>query len=207
MATRVIVPPEPIMTPGDVPGSHAADDARIAALIAAATEEIDGPEGWLGRALGVQTLETTAPGFGWTAWRLPYPPLIEVLSVSYLDRDNVTHSADPALYEWRDNQVLLRLGQKWPAARFCEGAVRVQFKAGYNDVEISEGGTGKLPERVKQAIAMSVRHALAVGVENLFLRSEEVEGIGTRTYTVSTVAADLISKTTDRMLSGLRLYS
>lgn len=45
MITRVVVPPAPILTPADVPGSHASDDARVAALIAAATEELDGPTG------------------------------------------------------------------------------------------------------------------------------------------------------------------
>jgi hypothetical protein len=207
MVTRVIVPPAALITPADVPGSHAGNDPRVARLIAAAQEEIDGPEGWLGRAIGPQTLETTAVGFGWAAMSLPCPPLIEVLSVKYLDTAGVEQTAPDTLYEHRDDQLWLRHGQKWPHGLYREGAVRIRYRAGYDGAAVDQGGTGPVPERVKEAIILSVVHALSIGVENLFLRSEEVEGVGTMQYTVSTVASDLINAAIERRLSGLRIYS
>lgn len=207
MATRVIVPPEPLLTPADIPGSHAADDAQVALIIAAATAEIDGPEGWLGRALGPQMLEMTLPDFDWTAARLSCPPIIEVSSVSYRDALDGWQTVDSSIWVGDGDMVRRRLGQSWPSVREREGAVRIRYRAGYNDVAVDDGGTGPLPDQVKIALKLTVVHAMAIGAENLFLRSEEVDGIGTTTYTISTVASDLILRATERYLNGLRIYS
>lgn len=208
MGTRVIVPPSPLLTPADILGSHGADDARVKMLIAAAQEEIDGPDGWLGRSIGPQTLETTAVSFDCTVMRLPCPPLIDVVAISYRDTSDVWQIVDADIYEVREDGVWLKRGKSWPATFDWQGAVKVRYQAGYNGISPEEpNGTGPVPERVKLALKLTVQHTLAVGVENLFLRSEEVEGIGTTTYTISTAASDLIKNATDRFLGGLRLFA
>jgi hypothetical protein len=207
MAIRVIVPPAPLLTPTDIVGAHAADDARITLLIAAAQREIDGPDGWLGRALGPQTLEASAVGFEWQAWRLPCPPVIEVLSIQYRDAADNLLTVPEDIWEVRDDGVWLKAGRRWPRGRFCEGAVRVRYRAGYDGVAVDDGGTGPIPAEVKVALQLTVQYAMSIGIENLFVRSEEVEGVGTTTYTVSSAAGDLIRGAADRYLSRLRIYS
>ena len=61
MRLAVVTPPEPVVTLADAKQhlkvSHSAEDALIEGMVAAATQMIDGPESWLGRVLGVQTLD------------------------------------------------------------------------------------------------------------------------------------------------------
>lgn len=83
MTVVVITPPEPVVTfeevakhLGDVP---AEDKAYVEALTAAATAWIDGPDGWLGRAIGVQLLEYCDDAPCSPIVRLPYPPIIEIV--------------------------------------------------------------------------------------------------------------------------------
>jgi len=207
MAIRVIVPPQPLLSPSDVPGTHASDDPRIVALIAAGQEEIDGPDGWLGRALGVQTLELSAYSLDGSGLRLPCPPIINVVSITYLDPAGTRQTLDASAYEVVDGVLHPAIGQRWPRMMCRDGSVQIRYQAGFDGVDFDEGGTGNLPERVKEAIILSVQYAQSVGAENLFLRSEEVEGVGTTQYTVSTVANDLIHSMIARRLSGLRIYA
>jgi hypothetical protein len=52
---------------------------------------------------------------------------------------------------------------------------------------------------------MAVQHMKSLNADNLFLRSEEVEGIGTFQYTVSDAAGAIIRDTTRRLLAGLKV--
>jgi hypothetical protein len=63
-----------------------------------------------------------------------------------------------------------------------------------------------VPARVKQAVKMAVQNMMALGAENLFLKSETVEGLGSKSYVVSDVAGKIIQDTSERLLSGLKLY-
>jgi hypothetical protein len=197
MTTRVLEAPEPIITPADVPGDHESNDARIAALIAAAQEDIDGPTGWVGRAFGVQTLEATIDVTGVRVMPLPYPPIIEVLSAIGLDANGAATSQSIPVRRDGDGFALLPSGFR--------GAVKVIYRAGYDGEDPSEGGTGPLPERVRQAIILAAQHAASVDVASFPVRSEEVEGVGTTTYTVSGAGLDLIKATTANLLNGLRV--
>lgn len=204
MAVRVITPPGPLLTPADIPGNHAGDDPRIAALIAAAQEEIDGPDGWLGRSLGQQELEFSPVSF--EGVRLPCPPIVDVVSISYLDRDNVRQTLSDEVYEEIEGCILLRRGQSWPSYLCREGSIRVRYLAGYNGTDRADGGTGDVPARVKEAMIIAVTYAQSLAAENLFLRSEQVEGVGTLQYTVSTTAGELIRGMVESRLSTLRVY-
>ncbi len=204
MTVSVIIPPDPIVEPSDIAGSHSGNDATVAAMIAAVTEEIDGPTGWLGRCLGPQTLELTMPAFcGWN-FLLPFPPVIKVVSISYLDRDGVEQTIDEADYRFADKRVWFGLGYSFPSTQCAPDAVRVVYQAGYNGS--GAGKTGEIPERARQAIILSVQHLKSLSVESLYLRSVEIPDVETRQFTLSDQASNIVERTCDRLLSTLRVY-
>lgn len=213
MRVRVITPPDPIVTPANIAGSHAADDAAVAALIASVTEDIDGPGGWLGRALGPQILEIVAGCFAEIATcgviRFPYPPLIDVVSVKYLDAEGVEQTLDPAAYRINETSLMLRPGGSWPSTGAFPDAVRVRFKAGYNGGTVTgaEMATGAVPERARQAIILSVQHLKSLSVDSLYLRADEVDGIGRKEFTLSETASKVVEASCGNLLKGLRIYS
>lgn len=94
MRVVVVTSPVPFIT-ADQAKRHLrveGDDENeyIEGLIAVATAWIDGPDGWLGRALGSQVLEAVLPSRVWAGERrLPLPPLVEILSETPSD-DGVT---------------------------------------------------------------------------------------------------------------------
>lgn len=208
MLVRVIVPPEPIVTPDEIAGSHAGDDATVAALIAAVTATIDGPGGWVGRAFGVQTLEAALDRWPSCVLRLPYPPIIGNISIIYLDSDRVEHLVDEGDYFLIDDMLCFRTGWPAPAIGPFPVPIRIRYEAGYDDAAVAEGGTGPLDPRVKQAIIVSVQHLKAtMAQEDLFLRSVEIPDVETRQFVVSDQAANLVRMTAERLLDGLRVYS
>lgn len=86
MRVSVITPPQPIVS-WEQADAHLRLDGDVSAkgyvedLIAVATAWIDGPDGWLGRALGEQVLEAVLPSGAWACdRRLPLPPLVQILS-------------------------------------------------------------------------------------------------------------------------------
>lgn len=135
MRVAVVNPPQPVVTLDDakehlkVDGDD--DNALIESMVAAATAHIDGPDGWLGRALGVQTLEAylPAPTFD-RILHLPFPPVVEVVQVAA--RDGVSWSVvDSAAYEVRGAEVWQAYQHAWPAWACDAEAVRVRYRAGY----------------------------------------------------------------------------
>ncbi|WP_296221167.1 head-tail connector protein [uncultured Sphingomonas sp.] len=128
--------------------SHSAEDALIEGMVAAATQTIDGPEGWLGRAVGVQTLEARfSLLFDRPSLRLPYPPVVELLTVRYLDRSGAERSADPADFDLYGDAVS-PAGSTWPweGASFRPDAGRITYRAGYDT----------LPAPIRVAILLMV---------------------------------------------------
>lgn len=193
----VITPPQPFVTPAEIPGSHAPDDPAIAAMIAAAVGEIDGPYGWLRRSIGKQTLEIS--GYWSSGWiNLPLPPIIRIVSAHYTDAAGTETVLDGENYFKRREAIVFKQGAL--VFRHCTG-LRVRYEAGFSQ----EDGTGPIPPQVKQAVIMSVQNMKALAAENLFLRSEEVEGVGTTTYTVSEQAGNIIRSTAERLLRGLKV--
>ncbi|RVJ16570.1 hypothetical protein [Sinorhizobium medicae] len=214
MPTRVLSGPAPIVTPQDIAGNHAANDPTITAMIAAVQAEIDGPLGWLGRALGLQKLEYTTGVFPCRhpgSWDLvlPYPIVVAgSVVISYRDPQGADQTIAPDDYRVvSDRYVDFRRGFVLPATDCTPDAVRIVYDAGYNGTPVEEGGTGAVPENAKLAVVLGVQQLKAISAENLFLRSEEVEGIGTFQYTVSEQAGAIIRRASERFLDGLRVYS
>jgi hypothetical protein len=201
MLIRVITPPKPFVLPSDVAGNHAADDAAVAAMIAAVTGTIDSYRGMLGRCLGPQLLEWSMSS--WPCgddFEFPIGPLLEVESVSYVDADGVTQV-------WAFTEPLYF--EDMPAVRGRRSDIKIQYWAGYGEraTEDPFNWVPAVPEEAKQAVILLVQHMMALGgTENLFVRSEEVEGIGTKTYTVSDQAMAVIKSATDTLLQGLKVY-
>ncbi|SNS36253.1 hypothetical protein SAMN05216374_0979 [Tardiphaga sp. OK246] len=85
MPVVVIEPPELVVTAGEARTARVFteddDDEYVEHLLEIAQSEIDGPPGWLGRSIGVQTLQLTLPFCANIRPEcLPYRPVIEILS-------------------------------------------------------------------------------------------------------------------------------
>jgi hypothetical protein len=205
MTVRVITPPTPIVTPADIAGAHTDNDPAVAAMIQAVTEEIDGPGGWLGRALGPQTLEL----IGWFAcrrMRLPCAPVIKIESVVTEDRDGNTETADASMWRQDGDEIIIAEGAAW-VTRYRH---RIRFKAGYNGTSgagVGEIQTGAVPERARQAIILSVQDLIRSGSVQPGLRSETVEDVGSWTYLDSDKVTAIVERTCQRLLSTLRIYT
>lgn len=199
MSVRVITPPDPIVEPSDIAGAHSANDASVAAMIAAVTEEIDGPTGWLGRCLGPQTLE-------WSDWigcrrtMLPCRPIIKIESVVAVDSNGNETTVDPTTYRLDGDCIVVADGAAWVVSQ----QHRIVYQAGYNGT--GAGKTGEIPERARQAIILSVQHLKSLSVESLYLRSVEIPDVETRQFTLSDQASNIVERTCDRLLSTLRVY-
>lgn len=157
----VVEPAEPIVTAQEMnarlrldlefDSPVAAEDQEIItdleAMIGAATDQLDGPGGVLGRALGPQTLELSIEGCGQSYIELPYPPFIEVLSVTAVDDDGSTE-VDAATYATRRG-----------ALYFASGApqvpdLRIRYRAGYLDG--ASPPVEAVPKALKQAVKLMV---------------------------------------------------
>lgn len=149
MRVFVAVPPEPVVSLAEAKAQLRVrandEDAYITGLVAAATAHLDGPDGWLGRAIGRQTLEFRAHVFR-DAMSLPYPPIAEIVSVKHLTGTGVEATVQPSEYELRGAVLGAAFGRRWPSVGVHPEAVRIQYLAGYETV----------PAPIKQAILLMV---------------------------------------------------
>ncbi|PSJ55804.1 hypothetical protein C7I85_26320 [Mesorhizobium soli] len=167
-------------------------------MIQAVTEEIDGPDGWLGRALGPQTLEMSGH-FGSQRIRLPYVPIIDLVSIITVSEDGDEAPADPATYRLEDGEVVVSPGATW----VIEPKHRIRYIAGYNGSD--EGKTGAVPERARQAIILSVQDLMRARTVSPILRSETVDGVGSKSFLDGDKLTAIVERTCDRLLSTLRV--
>jgi len=164
MRVVVVTPPVPVVTweeaeqhlrlDGDVE-----QKPMVERLIAAATAHIDGPQGWLGRALGLQTLETFLPAFGVTSIFLPYPPAVDIVSVDYVDGVGETVAMEAADYELRGPMLRPAWPKSWPSAQWRGGdgeTVRIRYRAGYAVDPDADPIVSNVPEPIKAAILLMV---------------------------------------------------
>lgn len=152
MALTLITAPAPILLPAFLREHLGVDtsvsDDYLAALIAAATDMIDG-KSWLGRAIGVQTWELTYDTFPTGAIEIPLPPLVSVESVKYVNADTGSLDTFEAADYFVDTDsvpgwVVLGADASWPTPMSTANAVRIRFTAGYDPV----------PDSIKFAVAL-----------------------------------------------------
>lgn len=131
----VVTPPAPFLTPEQVRPhlrvDHEDDDPLIAGYIDAAIAHIDGPDGWLGRAIGAQVLEYRADRFDGQI-KLPYTPIVSVSSVKYLDDTDVEQSVSGSDYSLVSDSIVLASGASWPSTSCQPESVRVRYAAGWS---------------------------------------------------------------------------
>jgi uncharacterized phiE125 gp8 family phage protein len=138
MRVVVVEAPAPVVTWEDA-DKHLkfdGDDTQkdyVEGLIAAATGMLDGPAGWLGRAIGVQTLEAyLSTPLCSAVVHLPYRPIIELVAVETRTRE-AWEAMDPAAYSLDGLAVNFRYRSTTLTPSAPEG-LRVRYRAGYEIV-------------------------------------------------------------------------
>jgi uncharacterized phiE125 gp8 family phage protein len=180
-------------------------DAVMEAYITASRQQIDGADGWLGRALMTQTWQYNLDEFpscdGGKVY-IPLPPLREISEVSYLDS-----AGDPVVMVVNDDyQVVMgprpyivpAYGTTWPSVTCRADAITIEFIAGYGDSD-------EVPEPIRTAIALGAGHLRSMSARNLSITEEVEEGVGSTRYVVSANAGEVISATQKALLSTYRV--
>lgn len=210
MSIVVITPPVPIVTREEVrtmvPALRGDDDAYVALLVGTVQAEIEPPDSWIGRAFGVQTLEQYEHGCAWhggSMIRLRCPPAIDVISVAYTDSDGIAQTLPPDAYravrDGGDTYLVPRPCSAWPALSLTPGALRIRYSAGY-----AAGSPDLQP--VKYAVALMVQNLRSMARDDVFLKKEVTEGVGSQEWAVSAAAQQVITGTAERMLFRYRVY-
>lgn len=143
---------------------HDDDNTYIEALVAAAVGNLDGADGWLGRALAPQTWEYSTDRFPcddhYRRGRLhiPLSPLISVDSVEYLASVGTTGTiADFRVFGVGSRQpgyIVPAMDDSWPSTKCEPEAVTVTFTAGY----VNDADAVAIPAGIKHAILLMVGH-------------------------------------------------
>lgn len=164
MRPFVVTPPAPIVAWEEADAHLRLDgdeDQRtmVERLVKTATSHIDGPGGWLNRALGPQTIEVRMCGFGNGLIRLPYAPVIDIVSAHYLDGLGQPQLIDPAAYELFGDVLGNAWGQSWPTPGAYRGraeTVRIQYRAGFAVDPAADPVVHNVPEPIRHAILLMV---------------------------------------------------
>lgn len=161
MLLLVTPPAEPVVSLAEIKRHVRAtefddDDDYLQALVVAATGLVDGPHGWLGRALVSQTWTYTFDKFPCERRvYLPLAPAISVEAIEYTDTSGnyVQLGAFETLGLNSSERAYFipNYGQPWPATQDIFDAVVVTFVAGY-------GNAASVPKGIKQAIMLMVGH-------------------------------------------------
>lgn len=156
MTVLVITPPEPLVTLAEAKAHLRRtliddEDTLIEGLINAATSHIDGPHGWLSRAVGQQTLEFRSNVFCGVD-RLPCGPVQTIEEVRYVDVAGVERTLPDTIYDLSDDRFLLAPGAAWPRVNGSANGVRVKYVAGFANV----------PAAIKQAALLLIGQWFAV---------------------------------------------
>lgn len=201
----VITPPGALLTPAVVRAQlmlpAIVSDSLLDQLIKVATQEVDGPDGWLGRALGEQTLEwrgDSFPGCWGEGLLLRCQPIGEIQSISYDDIAGVPQTVSPADYEKHGDEVFARRGFSWPATSGRPEAVRVRYGAGQQ--------ADMVPEPIKHAIALRVGRLYRAAVSDPELKKEVVEGVGSIEWDRSGAGALTADRAIAALLAPYRIW-
>lgn len=185
MRVFVVTPPLPVVNLEEakrhlrVEGED--EDGLIQAYVAAATGHIDGPDGWLGRAIGEQMLEVRFDAACGGTVRLPFPPFVELVSVSYLDSDGIEQMADLGdLEAFGSDLAPARGGWPWASGSARREGVRVRYRAGYT------------------VVPGPIRAAILLMVGDLYRNRE--------TVAATSMTAVPMSTTVENLLAPFRVY-
>jgi uncharacterized phiE125 gp8 family phage protein len=146
--------------------THSDHDTLITSLIATATQHFAGRHGILGRELINATWDYRCDAFPavWPyALELPFPPLVSVTSVKYLDGDGVEQTLTATTdYVVETAEFVGRIrpayNTDWPDTLDDFNAVRVVFVAGFG------AASTNIPDPIRAAILLKIE-ALYTGEE------------------------------------------
>ncbi len=195
MTIRVVEAPAPIVVPADLGAKYAGDPMALVA-IAAATGDLDGPLGSLGRCFGPQTIELVTRDLRGCTLHLPCPPLIDIVSVSYRARSS-EGIIDPATYKAEGDTIVFASGS-WP--KVCLDALTIRYRAGYDPAK-----TGAVPEQVRQAVVLKATTLLRVLDQSVFQKAEEVEGIGRFEFALPEQVGNVVNQAVDQLVGTLKV--
>jgi uncharacterized phiE125 gp8 family phage protein len=169
--------------------TDSSNDVLIEALIPAATRFV---QSLVQRVFVSQTLEWVLP-----CWRdelcIPIAPVTKegVTSITFVDWTTQSQqSLDPSLYvvQTRGDSVAIfpRFGTIWPLV-FSHSAepIVIRFDAGHDD-------PSDIPENVRVAILLQLRHLYSLGEVNLTLRKDTVFGVGEQQFQLTPEITTLI---------------
>jgi len=129
------------------------DDAVFTALLATATDYLDGPYGLIGKCMVTQTWCQRLEEFD-DCIRLTVGPVASVTSITYYDADNAQQTLATSVYELnRDtlgSYITLKPDQTWPTIYNRNDAVAITFVAGVAAADV--------PDTLKTAVLMLVSH-------------------------------------------------
>lgn len=157
MALKLINPPAE--TPIDLALAKAhtrvigtGQDLLLSFYLEAATSNLDGKEGILGRALVTQTWEYSLDSFPCEVIEIPLPPLQTVTSIKYLDTAGAEQTLSSARYTVDSASEPGRVvidADGWPDTYDSANAVVIRFVCGY-------GAATAVPSSLKAAILLNV---------------------------------------------------
>lgn len=130
------------------------DDNLITLLLRSGIAQV---EKLTGHVLSPRVIEKRLNSFPSAEIALPFEPVSEVVSVTYVDTDGASATMAEADYRVVDGDpymLLPAINGSWPSAYLQPGAVRVRALAGYE--------AGLLPADLERAVLMLVAH----GYEN-----------------------------------------
>lgn len=225
MSTIVVTPPTtPLL---DAPTlrkrlgiTDASKDDNLVAYVAAATAVLDGPEGWLGRALGQQTLRTSGSNFPWfhghgydaygyggypgtqylayEAVKLLCPPIVSISSITYVDKDGVTQTLDPSAYRLSSPRTLYPVyGTFWPSGRIDPDSVQITYTAGYPG--------GGVPAPILAAIVLGVAKLQSMIRLDIGVKADTVFGVQSLQYETQADFAVVYDRTAMALLAPYRV--
>lgn len=197
MRVSVAVPPAPIVTWEEADAHLRLDGdtdqkVMVERLVAAATGHLDGPDSWLGRALGLQTLEARLDTFGHAPIYLPFPPFVDIVSIRLVGRDS-SQTVDTSQHYCEDG-MLVPGADGWPELPDIWGLprIRIQYRAGY--------AVDPDADPVVQNVPEPIRHAILLMVGDMY-RFTETAG----DQALSAVAVPM-STTVENLLASFRVY-
>lgn len=185
------------------------DDDRLEMLASAVAQTLD-PwfGGWLGRALRPQQWELRMSHFPSGEIEIPYPPLVSIDAVTYVDDDGDTQTVDDSDYRvfglggHEKAKIAPVYDGEWPTDVRCDDeSVRVKFTAGYEITTVGD----QMPQAIRSAIALGVNELRLMG-RNLYISSEDVPEVYSVSYTVSENAQNVLRSAIGNLLTPYRVF-
>ena len=135
MAYKIITPANPVLTVAEIKQELRLDssefDGPISRHLMSATAFA---EHETGMTIGQKTLEIALDEFPSGAIRLEMPPVISIVSVTYIDENAVEQTLSPSLYSLDDygldHWLMRAAGTEWPATYAAANVVKVRYVAG-----------------------------------------------------------------------------